>query len=139
MVVCKNRLVRVEPVIWAFARHGCRFVVVGSVTRSWCGDDVVPHDLDLVVDGAPERRPAIVAALRDVGASVRRDGVWERVVAGSQLPWTWGFRARTPFVPVDVIVRFADGSTVDDILPRATTMRLPDGSVVHVAATRAAA
>ncbi len=125
--------------VGAFVRHGCRFVVVGSVARSWRGDDVVPHDLDLVVDGGPERRPAIVAALRDVGASVQRGGVCERVEAGSPMPWTWGFRVRTPFVPVDVIVRFADGSTVDDVLPTATTVTLPDGSVVHVAATRAAA
>jgi hypothetical protein len=45
----------------------------------------------------PEHRPAIVDALAHVGASVERGGVWERVASGSSLPWTWGFRVRTPF------------------------------------------
>lgn len=106
---------RVGPVIEAFARHGCRFVVVGSAVRSLRGEDVVPHDLDLLVDGSPERRAALIAALTDLSARIHVGGRWAPLDPTFSLPWAWGFRVRTRFGPLDVITRFADGTTIDSL------------------------
>lgn len=129
---------RVEPVIKALTRHRCRFVVVGSVARALVGEDVVPHDLDLVVDASPERRAALVSALADCCARIQVGGAWVAIDPTMALPWTWGFRVRTPHGPVDVIVRFADGSTFDSLVPSAIVARAGD-STIRCRATRWAA
>ena len=108
-------MVRVGPVIEAFARYGCRFVVVGSAARSLRGEGVVPHDLDLLVDGSPERRAALIAALTDLSARIRAGERWVPVDPTVPLPWAWGFRVRTRFGPVDVTTCFADGTTIDSL------------------------
>jgi hypothetical protein len=47
---------------------GLRFVIVGSLARRLGGDDVAPHDLDIVVADTPENVVALSNALDDIGA-----------------------------------------------------------------------
>lgn len=51
-------------------RHRCRFVVVGSTARALLGEDVRPHDLDIVIDASPDQRARLTAALVELDAQV---------------------------------------------------------------------
>jgi hypothetical protein len=47
---------------------GLRFVVIGSLARRLGGEDVAPHDLDIVVADTPENLATLSRALDDIGA-----------------------------------------------------------------------
>ena len=47
---------------------GLRLVVVGSLARRLGGEDVAPHDLDIVIADTPENLVALSNALNDIGA-----------------------------------------------------------------------
>jgi hypothetical protein len=47
---------------------GLRLVVVGSLARRWGGEDVAPHDLDIVVVDTPENLATLSRALDHIGA-----------------------------------------------------------------------
>jgi hypothetical protein len=108
----------------ALISQGCRFVVVGSTARALCGEEVVPNDLDIVVDASPEQQPRLVRALMSVHAHVRLSTRLEPLRATTPLPWEWGFRTVTPLGEVDVVVQFADGSAFDGQLRQATSVQV---------------
>jgi hypothetical protein len=132
----QSAAVEVAPVLDALTGHGCRFVVVGSAARRLVGETVQVQDLDVLVDAAPEGRDAVVEALADVGATVRRRRGRLPVHPGMGLPWEWGWQARTAWGDIDLITRFIDGSTVDEHDARAVSVELPSGSVVRCHPTR---
>jgi hypothetical protein len=108
----------------ALMAHGCRFVVVGSAARALCGEQVTANDLDVVVDASPEQRPLLIRALMSVHAHVRTSTRLEPLRATTPLPWDWGFGTVTPLGEVDVVVKFADGSTFTDHRQRAQSVRV---------------
>ncbi len=100
------------PILRALADHDCRFVVVGSVARRLCGDDVEPRDLDIVVDADPANRSAVVAALTQLDATIDRRFGRRRIADTIDLPWAWGWRADTDHGSVDLITRFVDATDI---------------------------
>lgn len=119
------------PVLRALVDHGCRFVVVGSTARRLCGADVVPADLDLVVDPAVTRRPQLIAALTEVDATLERRHGTRRIADAIALPWDWGWRAETSCGPIDVITRFVDGADIDTFEVLATDVDLAPNLTVR--------
>ena len=125
-----------DEMLAAMHRSGCRFVAVGSVARALTGEQVVPHDLDVMIDASADGRRCLRRALVDLGATVEtRDG-WRRIEQCPALPWEWGFRALTAAGQVDLITRFVDGTTIDDHDAHATTVQLCAGFAVRVHPTR---
>jgi hypothetical protein len=119
------------PILRALVRRGCRFVVVGSTARLLVGVDVVPNDLDIVVADEPDDRRRLLAAFADIEASLpgrRSGGV---VSAAFWLAWEWSWDMDTAYGPVDVIVRFIDGSAFESHDVEATTVLCADGMVVR--------
>ena len=115
---------------------GCRFVVIGSVARALAGEDVVAHDLDVVVDASSDGRRRLLQALAAIDATVdTRDGQ-RRIEQCVVLPWQWGFRASTPVGQVDVITQLIDGTTIDHHDGLAITVTLDNGRVVRAHPTR---
>ena len=127
------------PILDRLVSAEVRFVVVGSAARALVGEPVTANDLDLVVDGAVPRRPAVVAAMEQLDARVEQRGRFLPVRSAMCLPWEWGWKARTSLGDVDVITRFIDGTTVDHHDERAVGVVLPSGSVVRCNPTRWAA
>lgn len=124
------------PVLEALARRECRFVVVGSVARMLSGEKVATHDLDVVVDPSDSMRLPLIDALAELGALVERRRGRVPVSRTTLLPWEWGWRALTPYGPTDVIVRFVDGTGVDEHERRASSVTLPSGTAVRCHPTR---
>ena len=125
-----------EDALGALCRRGCRFVVIGSVARALTGEQVQPHDLDVVVDASADGSLRLRLALADLGATIEtRDG-WRRIERCMSLPWEWGFRAWTAAGSIDVITRFIDGTTIEDHDAHATTIEIRPGIAVRVHPTR---
>lgn len=101
------------PVLRALVDHDCRFVVIGSTARRLCGTDVVPADLDLVVDPDPALRPGLVAALASIDATIERRHGTRSIADSLHLPWDWGWRSDTVHGSIDVIIRFVDGTDIE--------------------------
>ena len=123
-------------VLGAMHRHGCRFVVVGSVTRVLTGEQGQPHDLDVMIDASAGGQERLRLALEDLGATVETRHGWRRIERCPPLPWEWGFRACTAAGQVDLITRFIDGTTIDDHDANACTVELRPGLAVRVHPTR---
>lgn len=125
-----------DEVLAALAQAGCRFVVIGSVARALVGEDLVAHDLDVVVDPSATGRRRLVRVLAEFGATIEtRSGV-RRIEQCTILPWRWGFRTTTPVGQVDVITELIDGTTVHDHDSYAVTVELGSGCSVRVRPTR---
>ena len=125
-----------EDALGSLCRRGCRFVVVGSVARALTGEQVDPHDLDVVIDASSDGRRRLRLALADLGTTVEtRDG-WRPIERCASLPWEWGFRAVTAVGQIDLITRFIDGTTIEDHDAHATTVEFRPGVVVRVHPTR---
>ena len=124
------------PVLETLVDHGCTFVVVGSAARRLCGDAVEPADLDIVVDPAPAHREPLVAALSSLDATIERRHGTRRIQDAVALPWQWGWRAETRFGPIDVIVRFVDGSGFAEHHDAGSDVTLSTGQTIRCRPTR---
>jgi hypothetical protein len=120
----------------AMHRWRCRFVVIGSVARAFAGEDVVAHDLDIMIDTSTDGRRRLCRALADLGATVETRSGRRRIEQCSVLPWEWGFRASTAAGQVDVIAQLIDGTTIVDHDAHAITVELGSGCFVRVRPTR---
>lgn len=129
-------VVVVDELLIAVHRSGCRFVVIGSVARALAGEDVVAHDLDIMIDSSTDGRRRLVRALAELGATVETRNGQRRIEQCAVLPWEWGFRALTAAGQVDAITRLIDGTTIDDHDAQAITVDLGDGCSVRVHPTR---
>jgi hypothetical protein len=125
-----------DPVLVSLIRRRCRFVVVGSVARLLLGEPVCPSDLDVVIDFATPERPAIVAAMMDVGAHVLDGHRLRPLAVTTVLPWRWSWSVATGFGCVDLIGKFIDGSGFAEHDRDASIVRLGDGSSVRCHPTR---
>jgi len=110
--------------------------VVGSVARALTGEQVQPHDLDVVIDTSAEGRRHLRLALQDLGAIVETRHGWRRIEECPSLPWEWGFRVWTAAGQVDLISRFIDDTTLDDHEASATSIDLGPGLAVRVHPTQ---
>jgi len=109
----------------------CRFVVVGSTARSLAGDRSVPADLDLVLADDPQVVDRVMAVLATAG------GRLAAAVSGLRLdaPRTAGhdlWRVETAHGPVDIIIRFPDGSGFEQFAPTAVNAEVPGVGAVLI-------
>lgn len=108
----------------------CRFVVVGSTARAWCGDRQVPADLDLVLADEQENVDRVMAVLARAGGRLTSAGgvrLDRPRVAGHDL-----WRVVTMHGPVDVIIRFPDGSGYDEFASTSVDTDVPDVGTVRM-------
>lgn len=126
----------IDAVLHVLAVERCRFVVVGSAARALVGEPVTPRDLDIVVDGRPDARPALIAALDALRARIEVRTGWLPIGRAPALPWDWGWTVRTPFGSIDVITRFVDGSDFAHHDGVAESVELASGDVVRCHPTR---
>jgi hypothetical protein len=117
------------PILAELTRTGLRFVVVGSTARALCGEQVGPNDLDIVVDDAPAQRRLLLDALVAVEARLLTRGRLAPMSSGTVLAWAWGFTAVTVWGPIDVVVRFIDGSAYVDHAQRCIAVAVEDRTV----------
>jgi hypothetical protein len=125
-----------DEVLASLARSGCRFVIIGSVARALAGEDVVAHDLDVMIDPSADERRRLVRVLAELGATVETRNGQRRIEQCTVLPWQWGFRATTPVGQVDVITELIDGTTIHDHDEHAISVELGNGCSVRVRPTR---
>jgi hypothetical protein len=125
-----------DDVFDAMHRSGCRFVVIGSVARALAGEDVVAHDLDIMIDSSTDGRRRLVRALAELGATVETRNGRRRIEQCAILPWEWGFRASIAAGHVDAITQLIDGTTIDDHDAHAIAVELGTGCSVRVHPTR---
>jgi len=134
----QNRPVDVGPVSAALVQSSCQFVVVGSAARALVDHEVAgpfgPRDLDIVVADTDADRNAAATALTAIGGRVAVTGGWREVAAFPG--WSWS--VLTPYGPVDVVFRFADGSDYAAQRSRARPVAI-DGALVWCHPTRHAA
>lgn len=122
-----------RPLLRACAAAGAPVVVIGQVAGILHGSTELTGDLDLLWDGAPAHAPALVAALRSVGATLVDDD--DRPVATDEAAFTLPKvvfttdRASgdlcTPRLPWGAL-------DVGAVVERAEAVRLTDGTVVRV-------
>ena len=99
----------VWPGLAVLAESGCRYVVVGSAARALAGHMMGkfgPRDLDIVVADTDDDRARVAAALARIGGRMVVGGRRREVAAFAGSTWA----VVTPYGPVDVFFRFADGS-----------------------------
>jgi hypothetical protein len=125
-----------EDALGALHHRGCRFVVVGSVARALTGQQVHPHDLDVVIDASSDGQERLRLALADLGTTIETRHGWRQIEPCVSLPWEWGFRVWTTAGQIDVITRFVDGTTIEDHDAHAATIEVRPGIDVRVHPTR---
>jgi len=125
-----------RPVVDALCHHGAEFVVVGSAARYLLGEDIVPSDSDLVISDTPANRVAVLDALIELGGYLVAGERLRPLTKRTVLPWEWSFRTVTSCGPIDMIVRFIDGTGYQEHDQAATSIRLNDGRVVRCHGTR---
>ncbi|MFN0025743.1 MAG: hypothetical protein ACKV2O_00965 [Acidimicrobiales bacterium] len=64
-----------ERVLQTLQRYGVRFVVIGGLAGSLYGSPHVTFDLDLTPDPAADNLERLAAALRELNARIRTEGV----------------------------------------------------------------
>jgi hypothetical protein len=127
------------PILDVLGQRRCRFVLVGSAARALTGEPVTPNDVDIVVDASPHQRACLVEAMVDLRASLRGPSGSLPITRRTVLPWDWGWRATTGFGDLDVVTRFIDDTTFADHRRSATSITLPNGTIVLCHPTRWAA
>ena len=125
-----------RPVVDALVRHRAAFVVVGSAARHLLGENIVPADVDVVVSDSPQNRKAVVDALVELDGHLVSEEKLQPLTHATVLPWEWSWKAVTAYGPVDMIVRFIDGTGYEEHDQAATNTLLGDGRVVRCRATR---
>jgi hypothetical protein len=125
-----------DEALRTLVRHRCRFVVIGSTARALVGEQVRPHDLDVVIENSPDQRRRVTAALVDLDAHVEHRNGRRAVARSVALPWDWGFTVSTPGGGIDLITRFIDDTTIDDHDARAMSVEAAPGMWVRVHPTR---
>jgi hypothetical protein len=114
-------------------------VVVGSTARRLLGEPVVPADLDVVVGDSESDRQALTNAMIELQSRLIVGHRLKQIETRTRLPWDWSWRILTAHGLVDVIVRFADGTTYTDLDLRAGEVTLANGTPVRCYHTRHAA
>lgn len=124
------------PIVDALLAHRVEFVLVGSAARLLLGDAVEPADVDVVVAGSSTNRAAVVSALIELDASVVENDRLHRLTQATVLPWEWSWKVVTAYGPVDMIVRFIDGSGFDEHDAFATDVWVDGGRSLRCHGTR---
>lgn len=125
-----------RPVVDALIRHRAAFVVVGSAARHLLGEDIVPADVDVVINDSPGNRKAVVDALVELDGHLVSEEKLQPLTHVTVLPWEWSWKAVTAYGPVDMIVHFIDGTGYQEHNQAATDTVLGDTHVVCCRATR---
>lgn len=66
-----------EPILAALARHEVNFVLIGGLAAVAYGSPVLTRDIDVTPDRDPANLARLSAALRDLEARIRAEGVDE--------------------------------------------------------------
>ena len=109
--------------------------MVGSAARHLLGEDIVPADVDVVISDSPANRIAVVGALIELDGHLVVDDRLQPLTHRSVLPWQWSWKMVTSYGPVDMIVRFIDGTGYREHADAAMDHSVSGGRVVRCHAT----
>jgi hypothetical protein len=66
---------RPDEILRILEDHGVRYVVIGGLAAALYGSGTVTFDVDIVPDSAPENLTRLSAALDELGARIRVEGI----------------------------------------------------------------